>query len=200
MQNERDRIIIKTLALFKKYGVKSVSMDDIAHELSISKKTLYVHFGSKELLIEQTVNYIFSEHFKKIGRILEKIISPLEKIILIYHYGINRLLSYDPAFYSELKKYHVATHICYENNKKTIVFDIIQGLLEEAQKVNEIRKDVNLELFCQLHLYKIDKILANPDFNNHYGTQQMLNHLIIFNLRGILVKPEQMPIYFPIEE
>ena len=192
MDNESKSIITKTLTLFKKFGVKSVSMDDISHELSISKKTLYVHFESKNDLIGQTVEYIFRVHFMKIDRILEKEISPLQKIILIYRYGINQLITYDPVFYAELKKYHQATHDCYEHNRKKIVFDIILGLLEKAQKVNEVRSDVNLKLFCELHLYKIDLILAEPDFNQQYSTQQMLNHLIVFNLRGILVDPNQV--------
>ena len=189
MQSADKKIIIKTLDLFKKYGVKSVSMDDIASALAVSKKTLYTYFDSKDLLIEETICYIFTEHFKKIDRILEKDLSPLQKIILIYRYGINQMISYDPAFYFELKKYHISAHKHYEGYKNDIIFKTILGLLKEAQEVNEIRQDVNLNLFCEIHLYKIDEILADPDFNAQYSTQQMLNHLVIHNLRGIVVDP-----------
>ncbi|PVW15252.1 TetR/AcrR family transcriptional regulator [Marixanthomonas spongiae] len=187
MQSEDKKIITKTLELFKKYGVKSVSMDDIASVLAVSKKTLYTYFDSKDLLIEKTICYIFTEHFNKIDRILEKEMSPLQKIILIYRYGINQLITYDPAFYFELKKYHLSAHNHYETYKRTIIFDIILGLLKEAQEVEEIRQDVNLNLFCEIHLFKIDEILADPEFNTQYSTQQMLNHLVIHNLRGIVV-------------
>ncbi|WP_339697719.1 TetR/AcrR family transcriptional regulator [uncultured Marixanthomonas sp.] len=189
MQNDDEKIIVKTLDLFKKFGVKSVSMDDIASALAVSKKTLYTHFDSKDLLIEKTIFYIFTEHFKKIDRILEKDLSPLQKIILIYRYGINQMISYDPAFYFELKKYHISAHKHYEGHKNDIIFKTILGLLKEAQELNEIRQDVNLNLFCEIHLYKIDEILADPDFNTQYSTQQMLNHLVIYNLRGIVVDP-----------
>jgi len=188
MQNDDKKIIIKTLELFKKYGVKSVSMDDISTALAVSKKTLYTHFDSKDLLIEKTICFIFKEHFNKINRILEKEGSPLQKIILIYRYGINQLVSYDPAFYFELKKYHVSAHKHYEAYKSDIIFKTILGLLKEAQEVDEIRKDVNLKLFCEIHLFKIDEILADPDFNTQYSTQQMLNHLVIHNLRGVVVE------------
>jgi|TARA_R100000479_G_scaffold156694_1_gene93251 AcrR family transcriptional regulator len=187
MQSADKKIIIKTLDLFKKYGVKSVSMDDIASALAVSKKTLYTHFDSKDILIEETICYVFTEHFKKIDRILEKDLSPLQKIILIYRYGINQMISYDPAFYFELKKYHISAHKHYEGHKNDIIFKTILGLLKEAQELNEIRQDVNLNLFCEIHLYKIDEILADPDFNTQYSTQQMLNHLVIHNLRGIVV-------------
>ena len=187
MQNDDKLIITKTLKLFKNYGVKSVSMDDIAKALAISKKTLYAHFSSKDFLIEKTICYIFSEHFNKIDRILEKEISPLQKIILIYRYGINQLVSYDPAFYFELKKYHISAHNHYEAYKKEIIFETILGLLQKAQDLGEIKKEVNLHLFCEIHLYKIDEILANPEFNSRYSTQQMLNHLIVHNLHGIVL-------------
>ena len=162
-------------------------MDDIAKALAVSKKTLYTHFDSKDLLIEKTICYIFTEHFSKIDRILEKKLSPLQKIILIYRYGINQMVSYDPAFYFELKKYHVSAHKHYEEYKNNIIFKTILGLLKEAQEVNEIKQDVNLNLFCEIHLFKIDEILADPEFNTQYSTQQMLNHLVVHNLRGIVI-------------
>ncbi|RFN59268.1 TetR/AcrR family transcriptional regulator [Marixanthomonas ophiurae] len=187
MQDDNKKIIIKTLELFKKYGVKSVSMDDIAKALAVSKKTLYTYFDSKDLLIKDTICYVFTEHFSKIDRILEKDLSPLQKIILIYRYGINQMVSYDPAFYFELKKYHISAHKHYEKYKNEIIFETILGLLKEAQEVNEIRQDLNLNLFCEIHLFKIDEILADPEFNTQYSTQQMLNHLVVYNLRGIVI-------------
>ena len=57
MNSEQKKIITKTITLFKKYGVKSVSMDDIANEFAMSKKTLYTLFDSKDNLIEKTICY-----------------------------------------------------------------------------------------------------------------------------------------------
>ena len=188
MNSEQKKIITKTIILFKKYGVKSVSMDDIANEFAMSKKTLYTLFDSKDNLIEKTICYIFSEHFKKIDRILEKEISPLQKVILVYRYGINQMVTYDSAFYFELKKYHLSAHNHYEENKNQIIFETILGLLQEAQNIGEIKQEVNLQLFCELHLFKIDEIISNPNFNTRYTTQQMLNHLIVHNLDGIVAK------------
>lgn len=186
MVDDRKNIIICALQLFKKYGVKSVSMDDISKELGISKKTLYKFFVNKNHIVENTIDYLFDQHFEKIDRILEKEISSLEKVILIYRYGISQILSQSPVFYYDLKKYHLAEHKNYDEYRKKIVFGIIQGLMEKAQQENKIRKDVDLQLFCEINFYKLDIILRDSDFNQRYTLRQILTHLIVFNLRGII--------------
>lgn len=164
-------------------------MDDISSDLNISKKTLYTFFKSKNCLVKETIDSIFDGHFKTIDRIIAKEKTPIEKVILIYRYAINQVIAYDSAFFFELKKYHVQSHKQYEQKRREIVFNRILGLLEEAQKAGEIRKDVNLNLFCELHLLKLDSFLKDNDFKSKYAPQELLSHLVINNLRGILTDP-----------
>ena len=57
MENEFDRILEKVSVLYRKYGIKSVTMDDVAHELGISKKTLYQYVNDKTELVEKVVEF-----------------------------------------------------------------------------------------------------------------------------------------------
>ncbi len=169
-------------------------MEDSCETLKISKKTLYQHFRSKKELLAKTVEFIFNRHFEKINRILEKDISALEKFVLIYRYGIQQMVKYDPAFFHEMKKYHHEAHCQYEEKRKEIVFHMIKGLLEEAQKDGEIRAEVNLDLFCELYLSKMDTVLVSRDLKEKYPKKELLNHLIIYNLRGIATHPHKISI------
>ncbi|NTW32950.1 MAG: TetR/AcrR family transcriptional regulator, partial [Bacteroidetes bacterium] len=54
-----EEIIKKVLELYMKFGIKSVSMDDAARELGISKKTLYQYFKDKDELVKKVVAYPF---------------------------------------------------------------------------------------------------------------------------------------------
>lgn len=190
MSNDKKYILDKVLLLFKNYGVKSVSMDDISSSLNISKKTLYTFFESKNCLVKEAIACIFTNHHQKINRVLSKNISPIEKVILIYKYAINQLVSYDSAFFFELKKYHKQSHKEYECYRREIVYDQIIGLLKAAQKEGDVRKDVNLNLFSELHLLKLDTFMKDNDFISKYTPNELLNHLIINNLRGILTNPK----------
>lgn len=189
MSEHKKHILEKTLSLFKSYGVRSVSMDDISSNLNISKKTLYTFFDSKNCLVKETIICIFDSHYKKVNRIIAKDIAPIEKVILIYRYAIHQIISYDSAFFFELKKYHKQSHKDYEVYKREIVFNKIISLLEEAQKEGDVRKDVNLKLFSELHLLKLDVLVKDHNFSSKYTPNEIINHLIINNLRGILTNP-----------
>jgi len=189
MQSENEHTTKRILALFKRYGVRSVSMDTIANELGVSKKTLYERYKSKDHLIEESIAFIFKRHFLFLETLLKQEIPPFQKVIEIYRYGIKQMMTYDIAFYAELRKYHPECFSLYQANKNTVVFGIIKGLLEEAQQQKAIRKEVNLNLFCELHLYKIDEVIANSEFSKLYAMEVLLDHLIIHPIRGILTDP-----------
>jgi len=55
----KEQILQKATELFLNQGFKSITMDDIAQEMSISKKTIYSHFGNKEAIVSATTNYLF---------------------------------------------------------------------------------------------------------------------------------------------
>jgi len=61
--NLKKTIIINSLELFESYGIKVVTMDDIAFNMGISKKTLYVHFSGKKDLVKNVVHFLFERHF-----------------------------------------------------------------------------------------------------------------------------------------
>lgn len=63
--NMKKTILKTSLELFVKHGFKTVTMDEIANELGISKKTIYLHFRSKDELITKTVDYIIDSAMDK---------------------------------------------------------------------------------------------------------------------------------------
>lgn len=181
-------IIENVIPIFKKYGVKSITMDDISHKLGISKKTLYVHYKGKENLVEESVKADFVKHHLVFQRILRRDILPLKKIILLYRYGIRELTSNSRTFYLELKKYYPNAYLYYQNERSYITFTLILDLLKQAQQAGEILEEVNLELYCKLNMDKIDTLLLDVKLNNDYSISEIVDHLVVYNLRGILAE------------
>ncbi|WP_179351463.1 TetR/AcrR family transcriptional regulator [Winogradskyella vidalii] len=181
-------IIESVIPIFKVYGVKSITMDDISHKLGISKKTLYVYYKGKEDLVEQSVKATFVKHHVVFQRILRRDILALKKIILLYRYGIRQLTSYSTTFYLELKKYYPNAYLYYQNERSYITFTIILDLLKEAQQAGEILEEVNLELYCKLNMDKIDTLLLDVKLHNDYSISEIVDHLVIYSLRGILAE------------
>ena len=87
----REKILLKSAEMFLTLGFKSVTMDDIAHELGCSKKTIYQHFENKTKLVEATTLHVFEVISHGINCIcaLEK--NPIEEIYDIKHFVMDHL-------------------------------------------------------------------------------------------------------------
>ncbi|QNK77394.1 TetR/AcrR family transcriptional regulator [Winogradskyella sp. PAMC22761] len=179
-------ILRNIVPVFKSYGVKSITMDDVSRHLGISKKTLYVHCKSKDDLVEKSIDSIFKIHHAVFDKILKRDISPLKKIILLYRYGIRQLSSNSTTFYLELKKYYPKAFKKYQVERDYITYTIVLDLLKEAQKTGVIIPEVDLKLFCLLNIYKIDVLLLNQELSHEFTVTQIVDHLVVYNLRGIL--------------
>ena len=102
----REKIINKSEELFLTLGFKSVTMDDIANEMGISKKTIYVHFQNKTKLIEAVTFSVFENICEGIDCICEKSHNPIEELYDIKMYVMNYLKNEKTSPQYQLKKYY----------------------------------------------------------------------------------------------
>lgn len=92
--NTRDKILKGAEGLFTKYGVRSISMDDIARHLSVSKKTLYQHFTDKEDIVTLVFESVLSEsrkEFEAIRQTAENAIDELAKLSVCLKKSVDEI-------------------------------------------------------------------------------------------------------------
>ena len=104
--NMRDKIILKSAELFLNLGFKSVTMDDIANEMGISKKTIYVHFENKTRLVEAVTFSLFETICDGIDAICEASNNPIEELYDIKMFVMNHLKNEKTSPQYQLKKYY----------------------------------------------------------------------------------------------
>ena len=95
---EKDKIIIKTAQLVKKYGFKSLTIDDIATFLLVSKSALYTHFQNKEELIKNSLDFINKDFETTIEMIFIKKENPIKKLIEVNNAAIDFLNDFYEIF------------------------------------------------------------------------------------------------------
>ena len=100
----KDKIILKSVDLFLSYGFKSVTMDDIANALGMSKKTIYQHFNNKTKLVESTTLYIQKVISEGISKICSLNKNPIEEIYAIKHFVSDHLKNEKSSPQFQLKK------------------------------------------------------------------------------------------------
>jgi TetR/AcrR family transcriptional regulator, cholesterol catabolism regulator len=125
----KDKILNGTEELFMRYGVRSISMDDIARHLSVSKKTLYQHFADKDDLVENVTRQMLEQNFKECERIRNGAGNPIEELATISLWMKKSMEEINPTMLFDLQKFHTkAWNIWLEFKNKFIHEEVIRNL------------------------------------------------------------------------
>lgn len=189
LENKKD-ILAYAIKNFTKFGSKRFSMDELAHDLGISKKTLYRYFDSKEELVSESLGFLLNKVRANLDDYMNQNPNenePLSTVIYIYKLGLMTLQEINPSFLYGLAKYYPDAYRTYSNFKKDIVWDLVCPLMKKAQKLRQVRKEVKIELVCMLFLSRMEEMVySSPTLFEEYSIQELLEHIIINNLRGVL--------------
>ena len=182
--------IIKTAGdMFFRLGIRSVSIDDICHELGMSKKTFYVYFASKDELVEQllqaNINYMASkmEDLLKTGD-FKQLVAKFIKHQEAEKNDVRRV----PQLVYDLKKYYPRQFAQFQVNCFETQKEYIQRYLEMGQKAGLVRANLNIELvavlFAKIHS---DAIRDFEEIEGHGHNMHQLGHtaMDVF-VRGVL--------------
>lgn len=178
----RERIIMEATILFQAQGVKQVRMDDIARELSISKKTLYELFSDKEELLLEVVKVISMGFHQNVKEIICSSANVLEQIFMLYKRVIEHSRKVNPLFFIELIRYPKVQ--AYFEEVHTRHANCTREWLQMGVKQGLLRDDVNYEVFLRQDGFQMDKLLINPEVRN-YPPRVIYDSVVLVMLRGL---------------
>ena len=151
------RVLHKADELFRTYGIRSVTMDDIAKALGISKKTLYQSYSDKDLLIQDTVDLTISNHYTGIqsckGIAAENAIHEqfaINELLGKMMHGINPIMFYD------LQKYYPSIWNKFSEFRNTKVLAEIQDNISRGIEEGLYRNDFDVLVQSKMRLAEID--------------------------------------------
>lgn len=189
MINE-NTIIERSSILYYKYGIKSVSVDDVAILLGISKKTFYEFIENKSVLIEKVVENNLEDFFSKI---LEKLESDeitdedfYRNLCQIYLTILKEACKVNPSYIYDLKKYYNNYYLKIIEFRDNVLFKIISKCINKGIKAGLFRNDVNIKYVFFNQMSKISMMLFDSEFE--YMKSISLNQiymLILNDIRGI---------------
>lgn len=171
--------------LFFRYGIKSVSMDDIAKELAISKKTLYVHFKDKRDVVEKVMeqhNDFFMDELKLRLSNGENAIEEYLELILM----VKRLIEeVNPSFDYDLKKYYPDLYKSHDKNKHGRMISFFMENLEKGKSEGLYRKDFSFEIITKFHVSTLINIHEAGVFSMaELVSYEIYQEYFIFFIRG----------------
>lgn len=174
---------------FTQFGSKGFTLDELASTMGISKKTIYKYFKNKEDLVTQSLSYLLDKYLSEIDVLVKDPNSdPIVKIILIYKKGFEYLKYFEPSFLFGIKKYYPKADKVFTDFSEHLVRGTILSLLTQAQEKGFLQVQVQINLVCELYFSRIDTIaFKNDNLFDLYSNEALLQHLIVFNLKGIVV-------------
>jgi AcrR family transcriptional regulator len=152
----REKILQMATEILPRYGIKSVTMDDLAQRLSISKKTIYQHFKDKSTLVEAVVDELFLIQDKQIATIHEKRADAIEEMYLISVFIRELCSSMDPSVVFDLKKYYPKAFDKFQCHKEEKMKCSISDNLKEGVKQGFYRQEINVEILAKLKMMEAE--------------------------------------------
>ncbi|MGC9343456.1 MAG: TetR/AcrR family transcriptional regulator [Bacteroidales bacterium] len=182
-----EEIYLKVHEMYKKYGVKSVTMDDVSRELGISKKTLYTMVKDKKELVEKVMEHefenvktCFKEVFEKEG------INAIEQLFEVNYFMRNLLKYYSPSLDYDLRKYYPELFRKMNEWKQEEMYDSVLTNMKKGKSEGIYRDDLNEELIAKLYVTRImhaheSAIISIEDFIAPEAYKQYF----VYHIRGI---------------
>ena len=143
MQENKTRILNEAEALFKKKGIRSVSIDDICHQVGISKKTFYQYYGQKEDLIEDVI----SLSLESVQKGIEEYIAghdPVDGLLCLSELSSKKVSFLEKnRMAEEIEKYYPDTFVKAEKNRTKIIMDLLLAFISKGVDEGYFRKDID---------------------------------------------------------
>lgn len=168
---KRDLILETAFKEYAKYGVKRVSVDDIAQRLRISKKTIYEFFSGKEEFTREALVYKQREQMAKIEAIVLERYSPLEKIMRIDMHVFRFFSNICEQFFNDIESTPALKEegeIWFNKLEK-----LVKGLIEEGIDGGELRPDENYEILGPLTRSQLMNNLNAEELTNKYRPDEI---------------------------
>ena len=184
-----NKVLLRAKALFMKYGIKSISMDDIAKDLGMSKKTLYELVDNKEELILRVVTDHIQEEEQSIELIRKSSIDAIDELVKIGRFTIQSLREVSPKTTYDLKKYYRSSWDTLEQLHNYYVLQVIRDNLTWGKEKGLYRDDVDSEIVARLYVNKLFIIVDEDVFPlKHFKREQLIKQHIIYHIQGVATR------------
>jgi AcrR family transcriptional regulator len=161
----QDKILKTSLELFFKFGIKRVTMDDIAKELGMSKKTIYQYYKEKDDLIYQLCVVEMQKHEATFRNIEKQSNDPIHEIVLISNTMSEMMQHINPVFFLDLQKFHPTAFHEFKKLKDDFALKDLQRNIKSGKELGVYRNDVDEEFAAKYRLAQIDMLMFGSYFS-----------------------------------
>lgn len=195
--SNRTRILHTAEKLFRKLGIRSVTMDDIARELGMSKKTLYQEFNNKADIVFAITQLHFESEQRECMAIHVETQDPVQELIELIRWISNMFKEMNPSMIYELQKYYPRCWHLVQQFEREFVLVVVKESLEKGIKAGLFRSDMQPEIIARIRIAQIhntfdNEVFPHGEFNPSevmvQGTELFLHGLVTMKGKKLIYK------------
>jgi AcrR family transcriptional regulator len=179
----KERILLKSNELFNRYGIRSVSMDDIATQLGMSKKTLYQYYVDKDELVNAVFDIILNTNKSQCLECSKKGENAIHEVFLSFDMMQDILTKMNPSVLFDMQKYHPSAYKKFQDFRNGFLYKLIKSNLERGIKEELYRSEIDTDILSKYRLFSVllsfdPEVFPSNKTNLVYIEQQLLEHFL----------------------
>lgn len=178
----KTKIMETAMKAFRTQGVRRVRMDDIAEELSISKRTVYEIFGTKERLVYECVVKYKEDESSKLSELAAHCLNVMEILLIIYKRRIENTKRTNILFYLDLRRYSSVMQLLKERNERNR--ELCQRFIKRGIEEGYFRPSLDAQL-TSLVFDALGRYLMDNHLYERYSIEEIYYNLVFVSLRGM---------------
>jgi AcrR family transcriptional regulator len=189
--NIEDRILLGAKELFYKFGIRSITMDDVAKHLAISKKTIYNYFRDKNEIVMKCCDHDLKDRECVFKHITDNSTDAIGQIMQLMKHMGSMFSQMNPNLFYDMQKYHPSVWRMFKDFKEKNVMEIIEQNLIRGIEQGLYRRDINIAVIARLRIEEVEMAM-NPSiyppdkFNLAQVHVELMDHFLhgITTLKG----------------
>lgn len=179
----KQKILEGAHKLFHKFGVRSVTMDDIARELGISKKTIYQYFQDKDEIVTIGTKMHIEREIKEFTMIAESSQDSLDELFKVSLCLRKNLSDVNPSLLFDLQKYHPRSWALWLEYKNNYIKNFIVKTIDRGKKEGYFRPEIDAEILAKFRVEQVEmtfdeKIFPRDKFNFIDVQMALFDHFV----------------------
>ncbi len=183
----REKILQRATDLFLTLGFKSVTMDDLASEMGISKKTIYTHFKNKTQLVEDCTLSLFDAISQGIDFICSQGKNPIEELYEIKKFAMKHLKDEKASPQYQLQKYYPKIHTTLKHKQFELMKDCVVDNVRRGIELGIYRPTLNINFVARIYFSGVTSIKDHTLFPlEEFPITRLIDDYLEYHLRGIV--------------
>ena len=151
----KERIAAKAEELFMQYGIRSVSMDDIAQQLGMSKKTLYQYYADKDELVNSMIDRHITKMQSDCAHCRVQAVDAIDEMFITMERLMKDLVNINPMVLYDLEKFHYTAFQRFREHKDKFLFKVVKDNIEWGIREGLYRPDLQVEVMAKFRIESI---------------------------------------------